>query len=121
MTIVSQIYVGIDVSKDTLDGAVLGEKNTAQFANTKKGMAKLVKRMRALNPNLMVVEATGGYEEVLVLALFEANLPVALVKSPAGETICASKRTTCQDRPTGCPPSGGIWTEDPTAPVCGQE
>jgi transposase len=30
-------------------------------------------------PKLLVVEATGGYEEALVLALFEASLPVALV------------------------------------------
>jgi len=72
-------FMGIDVAKDWFDLAVLGEKNTAQFANTKSGIAKLVKRMRTLNPNLIVVEATGGYEEALVLALFEASLPVALV------------------------------------------
>ena len=72
-------FVGVDVSKEWFDVAVLGEKNTAQFANTKGGIAKLVKRMRALNPSLIVVEATGGYEEALVLALFEASLPVALV------------------------------------------
>jgi hypothetical protein len=30
--------------------------------------------MRALNPKLMVVEATGGYEESLVLALYEDHL-----------------------------------------------
>jgi transposase len=35
--------------------------------------------MSTLNPKLLVVEATGGYEEALVLALFEAGLPVALV------------------------------------------
>jgi transposase len=79
MTIVSEVYVGIDVSKDTLDVAVLGEKNTAQFANTKKGIAKLVKQMAERKCKLIVVEATGGYEEVLVLALFAAGQPVALV------------------------------------------
>ena len=79
MTITSQIYVGIDVSKDKLDVAVLGKKAIEQFANTKKGIAKLVQYSRQLEPNLIVVEATGGYEEALVLALFEAGLPVALV------------------------------------------
>jgi hypothetical protein len=40
MTIVSQIYLGIDVSKDWFDVAVLGEKNIKQFANTKSGIGK---------------------------------------------------------------------------------
>lgn len=35
--------------------------------------------MHQLNPKLIVVEATGGYEQALVLALFAADLPVALV------------------------------------------
>ena len=79
MTIVFQIYVGIDVSKDRLDVAVLGKKATVHFANTKNGIAQLVRHMKQLKPKFIVVEATRGYEEVLVLALFEAGLPVALV------------------------------------------
>lgn len=72
-------YVGIDVSKDRLDVSVLGQKSVSEFANTRQGIAKLVKLMQRLNPKLIVVEATGGYEEALVLALHEAGLPVALV------------------------------------------
>jgi hypothetical protein len=34
-------YVGIDVSKDWFDVAVLGEKRTKQFANPKKGITAL--------------------------------------------------------------------------------
>lgn len=71
--------VGIDVSKDWLDVAVLGEKRTKQFTNTKKGIRNLVCWMNQFQPQLIVVEATGGYEEALVLALFAASLPVALV------------------------------------------
>ena len=72
-------HIGIDVSKDKLDMAIWGEKNCLVFPNTKKGIAKLVKQMLALAPTLIVVEATGGYEEAVVLALFEVGLPVALV------------------------------------------
>jgi transposase len=72
-------FVGIDVSKDWFDVAVLGEKRTRQFANTKKGVRDLVRWMNQLKLERIVVEATGGYEEALVLALFEAGLPVALV------------------------------------------
>jgi transposase len=79
MTITLEAYVGIDVSKDKLDVAVWGEKDCREFANSKRGIAKLVKQMLGLGPKLIVVEATGGYEEGVVLALFAAGLPVALV------------------------------------------
>ena len=79
MTNVKEHFVGIDIAKDWFDVAKLGERHTQQFANTKKGIAELVRRMKQLKPKLIVVEATGGYEEALVLALFEAGSPVALV------------------------------------------
>lgn len=72
-------FVGIDVSKDWFDVAILGQKGTKQFANTKRGIAELVKWMKTRKSSRIVVEATGGYEEALVLGLFEAGLPVALV------------------------------------------
>jgi transposase len=79
MTITLEAYVGIDVSKDKVDVAVCGEKSCLDFVNNKKGIAKLVKQLLARKPKLIVVEATGGYEEVVVLKLFEAGLAVALV------------------------------------------
>jgi transposase len=60
MTITLPIYVGIDVSKDTLEVAKLGKKPTEQFANTKRGIAKLVRYLKHGKPKLIVVEATGG-------------------------------------------------------------
>ena len=79
MTIILENFVGIDVSKDSLDVAVLGQKYVEQVENSKKGIASLVAKLRQISPTLIVVEATGGYEEALVLGLFEAGLPVALV------------------------------------------
>lgn len=76
---VKEHFVGIDIAKDWFDVAVVGEKKTMRFANTRNGIAKLVKQMKALCPTLIVVEATGGYEEGVVLGLFEAGLPVARV------------------------------------------
>ena len=72
-------YVGIDVSKDNLDVAVLGEKQTWQVDNTPNGIARLVKQMADLQPELIVVEATGGYQRRVVEALFHAGLSVAVV------------------------------------------
>lgn len=79
MTNTKKHFVGIDVAKDWFDVAVLGEKRTQQYASKKPGIAKLVRWLCQLQPQLIVVEATGGYEERLVLSLFEAGLPVALV------------------------------------------
>lgn len=72
-------YIGIDVSKDTLDVAVLGEKQARQVSNTKAGIAQLVKEMLDVQPELIVVEATGGYQRAVVDALFHAGLFVAVV------------------------------------------
>jgi transposase len=79
MTTAPESFVGIDVSKDVLDVAVLGQKNIEQTKNTMQGIARLASKLRQLDPTLIVVEATGGYEEGLVLGLFKAGLPVALV------------------------------------------
>jgi transposase len=79
MTTSSGKFVGIDVSKDRLDVAVLGETKESQVANDEAGIAKLVTKMQALNPELIVVEATGGYQRAVVLGMYEAGLPVAVV------------------------------------------
>ena len=79
MTTTLQEYVGIDISKDKFDVAVLGQVLVKEVANTKRGIAKFTKQMYELDPQLIVVEATGGYEELLVLELYAAGLPVALV------------------------------------------
>ncbi len=79
MTTTADHFVGIDVSKEKLDIALSGESTVTQTANDKTGIMVLRKQLLELRPELIVVEATGGYEEPLVLDLFEAGLPVALV------------------------------------------
>jgi transposase len=72
-------FVGIDVAKDKLDIAVLGETKASQAGNDEAGISKLIKKMKALKPALIVVEATGGYQRAVALGLYEAGLPVAVV------------------------------------------
>jgi transposase len=79
MTTSSGTYVGIDVSKDQLDVALLGDKQTWQVENTKEGIQKLVDQMQTICPELIVVEATGGYQRAVVEALFQARLGLAVV------------------------------------------
>ena len=75
----SETYVGIDVSKDRLDVALLGEKQESQVENSREGIARLVEQLQDLQPELIVVEATGGYQRAVVEALFWAGLAVAVV------------------------------------------
>ena len=82
MTTSSGKFVGIDVAKDKLDVAVLGEKKASQVGNDEGGIGKLIKKLQALNPELIVVEATGGYQRAVVLGLYEAGLPVAVDSLP---------------------------------------
>ena len=79
MTTSSGKFVGIDVAKDKLDIAVLGEKKARQVGNDEIGIAKLIKKLQTLKLGLIVVEATGGYQRAVVLGLYEAGLPVAVV------------------------------------------
>jgi transposase len=79
MATIRQAYVGIDVSKEFLDVATLGEKQTRQVRNNRSGVGTLAKDLGRRKPRLIVVEATGGYETAVVEGLHQAGLPVALV------------------------------------------
>ena len=73
------IAVGIDVAKDKLDIAVrpLNTWDTVPYDN--KGIAKIIKALTQLEPDIITVEATGGLESRLSIALSEASLPVVVV------------------------------------------
>ena len=57
------------MSKDRLDVHVLPEGEAFAVARDGKGLAELVERMRALVPERIAVEATGGFETVVAAAL----------------------------------------------------
>lgn len=78
MTDPAEIFVGIDVSKAQFDVARHDQQATWQADNTDTGIADLVKQLRALNPTLIVLEATGGFELRLVAALAAVKLPVVV-------------------------------------------
>lgn len=71
-------YVGIDVSKASLDCAVIPVGTTWSAANDEAGSQAVVERLQALKPTLVVLEATGGWELGCVSALMAAGLPVVV-------------------------------------------
>ena len=75
----SKIVMGVDVSKSSLDYAVLPGKITNQASNTQAGVKQILKLARTKQVTLVVLEATGGYQNLLVEALHEASVPVKVV------------------------------------------
>jgi transposase len=75
----SSVFVGIDISKRSLDVAIYGEEPLSQFFNDIDGIPQLVNFLQQKQPALVVVEATGGYEKALVRALQQTSISVAVV------------------------------------------
>jgi len=73
------VFVGIDVSKAHLDIAVRPHGEPWRERRDERGIAALTARLRALQPELVVLEATGGLEIELVASLLAAEVPTCVV------------------------------------------
>jgi transposase len=74
-----RMYVGIDVAKDRLDVHIRPTGEAFTVARDGEGLAALVTRLSELGPQLVVVEATGGFEVTVASALAAAQVPLAVV------------------------------------------
>lgn len=72
-------FVGIDVGKTQLEIAVTPSGAHWQSETTASALRALATRLARLQPQLIVLEATGGYEVPVLGALALAELPVSLV------------------------------------------
>jgi transposase len=75
------VFVGIDVSKASLDLAVRPSGERLSLPYAPQALDPVVEHLRRLAPTLIVLEATGGWERPLVRALVAATLPV-IVANP---------------------------------------
>jgi transposase len=73
------VTVGIDVAKATLVIAVRPTGECWETPNDPRALSRLARRLRALGPARIIVEATGRYHVPVHRALAEADLPVAVV------------------------------------------
>lgn len=73
------VSIGIDVSKGAAVIAVRPTGESWTTETTAAGLEALVARLNALAPDVIVVEATGGYERALVAQCAAAALPVAVI------------------------------------------
>jgi len=72
-------FVGIDVSKGTLDIGIEPTGEALRVVYDDKGITQVVKRLVAVGPTLIVMEATGGLEVRLASELAAKGLPVAVI------------------------------------------
>jgi len=70
------VFVGIDVSKASLDVAVFATGESFQVGNDREGRAELVRRLCKSKPEAIGLEASGGYEREVIKALHKVDLPV---------------------------------------------
>jgi transposase len=75
----TDIFIGVDVSKDTLDVAVRPTGEEISFANTEDGVSAMRDFIQSVSPRLIVLEATGGWEAAGVSVLAAKGLPVVVV------------------------------------------
>lgn len=73
------MFVGIDVSKDRLDVHLRPSGEAFAVARDGAGIDALADRLRRIGPELVVLEATGGFETVVAAGLAAAGLALAVV------------------------------------------
>jgi len=74
-----EVFVGIDISKQSLDVHIAPPGQSLKVAYDEAGVAQLVQRVEAAQPTLVVMEATGGYEARLASELAAKGLPIAVI------------------------------------------
>jgi transposase len=72
------VFVGIDVAKNTVEVAC-SDASSHSFTNDEAGHAKLRRWLGRKRVALIVLEATGGYEQACAVALAAAGLPVSVL------------------------------------------
>jgi transposase len=84
-------FIGVDVSKHQLDVDWLNKP--VCFDNNQHGISKLIKKLKELNEALVLVicEASGGYEQKMVKACHQANLPIHVAHANKIRNFAKSK------------------------------
>lgn len=73
------VIYGVDVSKDELEFSSASSHSSGSIKNSLGAIQKFIKRLLSEAVRVVVVEATGGYERLLVAQLWAAGVPVAVV------------------------------------------
>lgn len=73
------VFVGIDVSKETLDAGIIPAEDVKRFTNDDDGCRELAAWLSTVSPELIILESTGGLEMKAAGVLSSTGLPVVIV------------------------------------------
>lgn len=74
-----EVFVGIDICQSYLDVYITLEAQSYRFDNNQTGVTALVDILQALQPELVILESTGGLERLVISELQAAQILVAMV------------------------------------------
>ena len=74
---------GVDISKDWLDAWLAPNERYERYANTADGVTALAATCREAGVDLVVMEASGGYEKPAFLSLWQLGMPSAITNARA--------------------------------------
>lgn len=77
----NKTHCGIDISKDWLDAHIEPIGTANRFANDAAGIADLAAWCQANEVALVVMEASGGYERLAFLLLWEMGQPCGMANA----------------------------------------
>ena len=92
MTHPSLSFVGIDVSKATLEIAIRPSGEHFEIPNDDKAFPALVKRLKKLAVERIIIEATGGLEMLLFTHLAAAGLPICRINPTQARHFARASR-----------------------------
>jgi transposase len=72
-------FTGIDIAKHAFDLAFEPKQPTRHFDYDATGIRQCCTLLKQIQPDLIVMESTGGYETRLLIKLQQAGVPVAVV------------------------------------------
>ncbi len=77
-------WVGIDVSKTSLDVALRPSQQQLQVPNTPEGIASLGQSLSEFKIQQVILEATGGLEQAAALSLHQLGMTVSVINPRQG-------------------------------------
>lgn len=89
---VTKIFVGVDVSKDSLDIALYPTKKHFKVPNNEFGISNIIKELLAYEVVRITCESSGGYERIMVKILRKAKYKVELVDPKLVKYFILSKK-----------------------------
>lgn len=85
------VGIDVDVSKAELEIGLLPAEQFWTTPNDEAGRQELAERLRALEPALIVLEASGGYETPVAIHLVAVGLPVAVIDPDKVRAFASAK------------------------------